>query len=120
MLLFPRSCRLSCDSADVSVYATGGTILSRSDYSRLDGLAYGDGDQLTAHDLLKATDEVLDIAQVAIVDFSPTAGLNLKQDYILNITKHFKAHGCGSDVAGGVMLRGTSTLHETVSPPIPR
>ncbi|KAI8242078.1 hypothetical protein K4K55_011182 [Colletotrichum sp. SAR 10_96] len=50
----------------VVIYSAGGTILSASNYSRLDNIAYGSGNPPTPEDLIGNITEVLDVAQLAI------------------------------------------------------
>ncbi|KAF4974024.1 hypothetical protein FZEAL_9044 [Fusarium zealandicum] len=50
----------------VVVYSAGGTILSASNYSRLDNVNYGAGVGPTPQDLIGNVTEVLDVAQLAV------------------------------------------------------
>ena len=100
------------------IYSAGGTILSASNYSRLDNVAYGSGVAPTPHELLGNASEILSIAQIAIVKF-PTSGgsAGLNSSLYLNISQHANTQLCakGSDIAGAIMFHGTNTLAETVS-----
>ncbi|KAI9636685.1 Asparaginase/glutaminase [Dioszegia hungarica] len=102
----------------VIIYSTGGTILAASTYSRLDNLAYGEHQTHppTARTLIDEVDEVLDIAQVAIVTLPPRISNDLTSQYFVNISRHFSIHACraDSDIAGAIVLHGTSTLAETI------
>jgi L-asparaginase len=108
------------NSADsLSIYSTGGTILSKSHYSRLDNLAYGEH-QLhppKVEDVIKQVDEALDIAQLAVVNLPWAVSNELTSEYFVNISRHFGEYGCSeeSEIVGGVVAHGTSTLAETVS-----
>ncbi|KZL82267.1 l-asparaginase protein [Colletotrichum incanum] len=101
------------------IYSTGGTILSASNYSRLDNIAYGSGDNPTPEDLISNIPEVLSVAQLAIIQFPTTEGgsAGVNSSLYLNISQHANRQLCaeGSDVAGAVMFHGTDTLEETVS-----
>lgn len=103
----------------VVIYSTGGTILSASNYSRIDNIAYGRGPSPTPFDLIGNYSEVLSVAQLAIRTF-PTSGgsASLNSSLYLNVSQHANVDLCseGSDVAGAIMFHGTNTLEETVSP----
>ena len=101
-----------------SLYDARGTIVSNSNYSSLDNVAYGSGPPLTARDLIGNNSEVLDVAQLAIVSFPVSGGsAGLNSSLYLNISKAANMQLCseGSDVAGAIMIHGTNTLEETVS-----
>ncbi|KAJ0160068.1 putative L-asparaginase 1 [Colletotrichum tanaceti] len=110
---------ISTDSSlpKVIIYSTGGTILSASNYSRLDNIAYGDGDNPTAEDLIGNVAEVLRVAQLAVVPFAraPGGSAGVNSSLYLDLSQHANRQLCaeGSDVAGAVMLHGTDTLEET-------
>ncbi|KAJ0318779.1 hypothetical protein COL5a_010504 [Colletotrichum fioriniae] len=62
-----------------SIYSAGGTILSASNYSRLDNIAYGSGPFPKPYDLIGNVSEVLEVAQLAVVELDApggSAGLN--------------------------------------------
>lgn len=101
-----------------SIYNTGGTILSASNYSRLDNVIYGAGRGPTPADLIGNLSEVLRVAQLAVVDFPVQGGSAvINSSMYLNVSRHANRHLCtpASDVAGAIMLHGTNTLEETVS-----
>lgn len=102
----------------VVIYSTGGTILSASNYSRIDNIAYGRGPGPTPFDLVGNYSEVLSVAQLAIRTFPASGGsASLNSSMYLNVSQHANADLCseGSDVAGAIMFHGTNTLEETVS-----
>ncbi|PKS05450.1 hypothetical protein jhhlp_008826 [Lomentospora prolificans] len=100
----------------VIIYSAGGTILSASNWSRIDNIAYGSGRGPTPLDLIGNYSEVLDVAQLAIVTF-PTSGgsAGLNSSLYLNISQYANKQLCHetSDVAGAIMFHGTNTLEET-------
>ncbi|KAI8267301.1 hypothetical protein K4K58_008199 [Colletotrichum sp. SAR11_239] len=67
-----------------TIYSAGGTILSASNYSRLDNIAYGSGNPPTPEDLIGNITEVLDVAQLAIA---------FGVDLTFNCSKPFVATG---------------------------
>ncbi|KAK1726104.1 Asparaginase/glutaminase [Colletotrichum acutatum] len=94
----------------------GGTILSASNYSRLDNIAYGAGVSPTPYDLIGNVSEVLEVAQLAVVELdAPGGSAGLNSSLYLNISQLANAQVCaeGSDVAGAIMFHGTNTLEET-------
>ncbi|KAI0864575.1 Asparaginase/glutaminase [Xylaria cubensis] len=100
----------------ISIYDAGGTILSTSNYSRLDNINYGGGHKPTVEDLIGNVSEVLNVAQVAIVQFSVSGGSSgINSSLYLNISQFANRQLCSeeSDIAGAVMLHGTNTLEET-------
>jgi L-asparaginase len=102
----------------VLICSAGGTILSASNYSRLDNIHYGLGKGPTAQDLIEKVPEVLDVAQLAVIQFPATgdsAGLN--SSLYLNITQHLNWYLCSLDLdlIGVIMFHGTNTIEETVS-----
>uniref|UniRef100_L2G2X2 L-asparaginase n=1 Tax=Colletotrichum fructicola (strain Nara gc5) TaxID=1213859 RepID=L2G2X2_COLFN len=100
----------------VVIYSAGGTILSASNYSRLDNIAYGSGNPPTPEGLIGNVTEVLDVAQLAIVRFPASGGsAGLNSSLYLNISKYANKQLCseGSDIAGAIMFHGTNTLEET-------
>ncbi|KAI0186704.1 Asparaginase/glutaminase [Xylaria flabelliformis] len=100
----------------VVIYDAGGTILSTSNYSRLDNVNYGGGHKPTVEDLIGNVSEVLNVAQVAIVQFSVSGGSSgINSSLYLNISQFANRQLCSeeSDIAGAVMLHGTNTLEET-------
>lgn len=102
-----------------SVYSAGGTVLSASNYSRLDNVNYGSGVGPTAQQLIGNVSEVLDVAQLAVVSFKVTGGsAGLNSSLPLNISQHANRQLCDpeSDIVGAIMLHGTDTLEETVYP----
>ncbi|EXF76793.1 L-asparaginase [Colletotrichum fioriniae PJ7] len=99
-----------------SIYSAGGTILSASNYSRLDNIAYGSGPSPTPYDLIGNVSEVLEVAQLAVVELdAPGGSAGLNSSLYLNISQLANAQVCseGSDVAGAIMFHGTNTLEET-------
>jgi L-asparaginase len=126
-LPYPKSCTWSHlyrvrESANDrhSIYSAGGTILSASNYSRLDNVNYGSGRGPTPEDLIGNVSEVLSIAQLAVVRFQvPGGSSGLNSSLYLNISQHANRQLCseGSDIAGAIMFHGTNTLEETVRTP---
>ncbi|KXH35129.1 L-asparaginase [Colletotrichum simmondsii] len=109
---------ISTDSSlpKVIIYSAGGTILSASNYSRLDNIAYGAGASPTPYDLIGNVSEVLEVAQLAVVELeAPGGSAGLNSSLYLNISQLANAQVCaeGSDVAGAIMFHGTNTLEET-------
>ncbi|SPO06972.1 related to ASP3-1 - L-asparaginase II [Cephalotrichum gorgonifer] len=100
----------------VVIYSTGGTILSASNYSRLDNIQYGKGKGPTPFDLIGNYSEVLNVAQLAVVTI-PAAGGSaaLNSSVYLNVSQQANRHLCSedSDIAGAIMFHGTNTLEET-------
>ncbi|TPX17812.1 uncharacterized protein E0L32_002913 [Thyridium curvatum] len=100
----------------VVIYSAGGTILSASNYSRLDNIKYGRGVGPTPQQLIGNVSEVLDVAQLAVVKFPATGGSSgLNSSLYLNISQYANRQLCseGSDIAGAIMFHGTNTLEET-------
>ncbi|KAH9883932.1 Asparaginase/glutaminase [Xylariomycetidae sp. FL2044] len=100
----------------VVIYSAGGTILSASNYSRLDNVAYGSGVGPTPQELIGNVSEVLDVAQLAVVKFPVTGGSSgLNSSLYLNISQYANKQLCAedSDIAGAIMFHGTNTLEET-------
>ncbi|KAL2875105.1 hypothetical protein SGCOL_009677 [Colletotrichum sp. CLE4] len=100
----------------VIIYSAGGTILSASNYSRLDNIAYGSGPSTTPYDLISNVSEVMEVAQLAVVELDvPGGSAGLNSSLYLNISQLANAQVCaeGSDVAGAIMFHGTNTLEET-------
>ncbi|KAK3985286.1 putative L-asparaginase [Cladorrhinum sp. PSN332] len=114
----PELTWLSEDSTlpKVVIYNARGTILSASNYTRLDNINYGSGPPVTVDQIIGNVSEVLKVAQLAVVNF-PVAGgsAGLNSSLFLNITQYANRHLCDpdSDIAGGVMFHGTNTLEET-------
>ncbi|KAK1539960.1 L-asparaginase [Colletotrichum costaricense] len=109
---------ISTDSSlpKVIIYNAGGTILSASNYSRLDNIAYGAGASPTPYDLIENVSEALKVAQLAVVELNaPGGSAGLNSSLYLNISQLANAQICaeGSDVAGAIMFHGTNTLEET-------
>lgn len=105
---------------DYRIYSTGGTILSASNYSRLDNVAYGSGVGPTVPELIANVSEVLDVAQLAFVRFpAPGGSAGINSTLYLNVTQYANRHLCAedSDIAGAIMFHGTNTLEETVWTP---
>ncbi len=101
-----------------SVYSTGGTILSASNYSRLDNINYGLGVGPTPAELIGNVSEVLSIAQLGVLTLpAPGGSAGVNSTLYLNVTQYANKHLCspGSDIAGAIMFHGTNTLEETVS-----
>ncbi|KAI1758311.1 Asparaginase/glutaminase [Xylaria castorea] len=102
----------------VVVYDAGGTILSTSNYSRLDNVNYGSGYKPTVENLIGNVSEVLNVAQLAVVQFAVSGGSSgINSSLYLNISQYANRQLCSkdSDIAGAVMLHGTNTLEETAS-----
>ncbi|KAI1741758.1 Asparaginase/glutaminase [Xylaria scruposa] len=100
----------------VVIYDAGGTILSTSNYSRLDNVNYGGGYRPTVENLIGNVSEVLNVAQLAIVRFAVSGGSSgINSSLYLNISQFANRQLCSedSDIAGAVMLHGTNTLEET-------
>ncbi|KAL5322799.1 hypothetical protein ACEPPN_010776 [Leptodophora sp. 'Broadleaf-Isolate-01'] len=98
------------------IYSAGGTILSASNYSRIDNINYGSGTAPTPADLIGNFTEVLNLAQLAIVRFATSGGSSgANSSLFLNITQHANRQLCAkdSDIAGAIMFHGTNTLEET-------
>ncbi|KAH6662625.1 Asparaginase/glutaminase [Plectosphaerella plurivora] len=106
----------------VMLYNTGdGTILSGSTNGRLDTTSYGGGvGGLTPETLIGNVSEVLDIAQLAVVNFiggrNGGGSANADSDRFLNISMDATRRlcNCNSDIVGAVMIHGTNTLADTV------
>ncbi|KAJ4267791.1 hypothetical protein NW762_003906 [Fusarium torreyae] len=100
----------------VMLYNTNdGTILSGSTYGRLDTTNYN-GKSLTPETLVGNVNEVLDIAQIAVVNFGGGQGsANADSDRFLNISMDAHKRLCteNSDIVGAVMIHGTNTLADT-------
>ncbi|KAI8723143.1 Asparaginase [Fusarium sp. LHS14.1] len=100
----------------VVIYSARGTILSASNYSRLDNVNYGSGVGPTPEQLIGNVSEVLDVAQLAVVNFNVSGGSSgLNSSLYLNISQHANRQLCDpdSDIAGAIMFHGTNTLEET-------
>lgn len=97
--------------------------MSGSTNGRLDTTNYGGGEGLTPETLIGNVSEVLDIAQIAVVNFiggrNGAGSANADSDRFLNISMdaHTRLCACGSDITGAVMIHGTNTLADTVRPP---
>lgn len=102
------------------LYNTGdGTILSGSTHGRLDNINYGSGPgSLTPETLVGNVSEVLDIAQIAVLNIGGGGSADANSDRFLNISMDANLRLCqnDSDIIGAVMIHGTNTLHETVRP----
>ncbi|EKJ79314.1 hypothetical protein FPSE_00454 [Fusarium pseudograminearum CS3096] len=104
------------------LYNTGdGTIISGSTNGRLDTTNYGGPvGRLTPETLIESVSEVLDIAQIAIVNFTGgvdgATSANAGSDRFLNISMDAQKRLCSpdSDIVGAVMIHGTNTLVDTV------
>ncbi|EYB25734.1 hypothetical protein SNK05_003504 [Fusarium graminearum] len=104
------------------LYNTGdGTILSGSTNGRLDTTNYGGPiGRLTPETLIESVSEVLDIAQIAIVNFTGgidgASSANAGSDRFLNISMDAHKRLCSpdSDIVGAIMIHGTNTLADTV------
>ncbi|KAK5659854.1 hypothetical protein OQA88_13317 [Cercophora sp. LCS_1] len=115
---FPELTFLSEDPSlpKVVIYNARGTIVSSSEYSRLDNINYGSGPPVTVEQIIGNVSEVLTMAQIAILSFPVTGGsAGLNSSLFLNITQYANKHLCSpdSDIAGGIMFHGTNTLEET-------
>ncbi|KAM0382065.1 hypothetical protein ACHAPY_004048 [Fusarium culmorum] len=104
------------------LYNTGdGTILSGSTNGRLDTTNYGGPiGRLTPETLIESVSGVLDISQIAIVNFTGgidgASSANAGSDRFLNISMDAHKRLCSpdSDIVGAVMIHGTNTLADTV------
>ncbi|KAH7140601.1 Asparaginase/glutaminase [Dactylonectria macrodidyma] len=106
---------ISTNSSLPKVVARG-TILSASNYSRLDNVNYGSGVGPTPQELIGNISEVLDVAQLAVVNFDVSGGSSgLNSSLYLNISQHANRQLCSddSDIVGAIMFHGTNTLEET-------
>ncbi|OIW22829.1 Asparaginase/glutaminase [Coniochaeta ligniaria NRRL 30616] len=100
----------------VVIYSAGGTILSASNYSRLDNVNYGSGVGPTPEQLIGNVSEVLNVAQLAVVRFPASGGSSgLNSSLYLNISQYANRQLCSedSDIVGAIMFHGTNTLEET-------
>ncbi len=100
------------------VYNTGGTIVSSSNYSRLDNIEYGLGPVVTPQNLIGNYSEVLKVAQIAVINFpAPGGSAGINSSLYLNVSQWANRQLCSkdSDIAGAIMFHGTNTLEETVS-----
>ncbi|KAB5559589.1 Asparaginase/glutaminase [Coniochaeta sp. 2T2.1] len=100
----------------VVIYSAGGTILSASNYSRLDNVNYGSGVGPTVQELIGNVSEVLNVAQLAVVKFPASGGSSgLNSSLFLNITQYANRQLCNpdSDIVGAIMFHGTNTMEET-------
>ncbi|KAH8896536.1 Asparaginase/glutaminase [Thozetella sp. PMI_491] len=112
---FPELEWISTNASLPKVF-TGGTILSASNYSRLDNINYGLGVGPTPQELIGNVSEVLKIAQLGVMKFpAPGGSAGINSTLYLNITQYANRHLCsrGSDYAGAIMFHGTNTLEET-------
>lgn len=100
----------------VVIYSAGGTILSASNYSRIDNVNYGSGVGPTPEHLIGNVSEVLNVAQLAVVRFPASGGSSgLNSSLYLNISQWANRQLCDpeSDIMGAIMFHGTNTLEET-------
>ncbi|WVQ74395.1 hypothetical protein IAR50_003996 [Cryptococcus sp. DSM 104548] len=100
----------------IVLYDTGGTIVSASNYSRLDNINYGSGVSPTAQELVANYSEILDIAQIAFVKFpTPSGSSGLNSSTFFNVSRAANEHLCSSqsDIMGAVMIGGTNTLEDS-------
>ncbi|KAK3385973.1 Asparaginase/glutaminase [Podospora didyma] len=100
----------------VVIFNAKGTILSASNYSRLDNINYGSGPPLSVEHIIGNVSEALKMAQIAIINFPVVGGsAGVNSSLYLNISQHANRLLCAedSDIAGGVMFHGTNTLEET-------
>ncbi|KAI1500869.1 Asparaginase/glutaminase [Biscogniauxia marginata] len=100
----------------VVIYNAKGTILSASNYSRLDNIQYGSGVGPTPQEMIANVSEVLKVAQLTVVNFPVIGGsAGLNSSLYLNISQYANRQLCSkdSDIAGAVMFHGTNTLEET-------
>lgn len=105
------------NTAHASLYDTGGTIRSASNYSRLDNVNYGSGPGPTALDLIGNYSEVLSVAQIAVVPFpAPGGSSSINSTLFFNISRAANTHLCSpdSDIAGAIMFHGTNTEEDTI------
>ncbi|RFN47447.1 l-asparaginase [Fusarium flagelliforme] len=107
----------------IVLYNTGdGTILAGSPNGRLDTTNYGGPiGGLTPETLIESAREVLDIAQIAVVNVTTggpggASSANADPDRFLDISMDAHQRLCsdGSDIVGAVMVHGTNTLADTV------
>ncbi|RBR24783.1 uncharacterized protein FIESC28_02444 [Fusarium coffeatum] len=106
----------------IVLYNTGdGTILAGSPNGRLDTTNYGGPiGGLTPETLIESAREVLDIAQIAVVNITTegsggAGSVNADPDRFLSISMDAHKRLCseGSDIVGAVMVHGTNTLADT-------
>ncbi|KAJ4006941.1 hypothetical protein NW766_010349 [Fusarium irregulare] len=106
----------------IVLYNTGdGTILAGSPNGRLDTTNYGGPiGGLTPETLIESAHEVLDIAQIAVVNITTegsggAGSVNADPDRFLSISMDAHKRLCseGSDIVGAVMAHGTNTLADT-------
>ncbi|RYP59852.1 hypothetical protein DL769_008367 [Monosporascus sp. CRB-8-3] len=82
----------------------------------LDNINYGRGPRPTTEELIGNVTEVLEVAQLGIVEFeAPGGSSGVNSSLYLNISKVANRQLCseGSDIAGAIMFHGTNTLEET-------
>jgi len=100
----------------VVIYNTGGTIVSASNYSRLDNINYGSARGPTPQDLIGNISEILDVAQLAVLNIpAPGGSAGINSTVYQNISQYANRHLCSknSDIVGAIMFHGTNTLEET-------
>ncbi|ODN97269.1 hypothetical protein L198_03832 [Cryptococcus wingfieldii CBS 7118] len=100
----------------IVLYDTGGTIVSASNYSRLDNINYGFGVNPTVQELISNYSEILNIAQIAFVKFPTSGGSSgLNSSTYFNVSKAANEHLCSpdSEITGAVLIGGTNTLEDT-------
>ncbi len=91
--------------------------MSASNYSALDNINYGSGVGPTPAQLIGNVTEVLDVAQLAVIQFpAPGGSAGINSSLYLNVTQFANKLLCdpSSDIVGAIMFHGTNTLEETV------
>lgn len=86
----------------------------------MDNIAYGMGPSITPEDLIGNISDILSVAQIAIVPYEDDSmsSSSANSSLYLSISQHANKHVCpdNSGIAGAVMIHGSNTLEETVTP----
>ncbi|OAL34015.1 hypothetical protein AYO20_06663 [Fonsecaea nubica] len=92
------------------------TLMSASNWSRVDNINYGSGVGPTFPELVANVSEVLQVAQLSYISIpSPGGSSNINSSTFLNVSQIANRLLCspGSDITAAVMIHGTNTLAET-------